>query len=174
MMKQFTSQFRAACAKVFFALALFAGSSVALAAPNTADYLRSLSSGVSGAGKSTSVEEGPSHLLAYVVLAAAVITILIWWAARDRAPRKAKQVNHSRKLLRQISRDIGLAGVEVKQLKLLAEVHERISGKPLKNPLTLLICPSILGVTLADHDVKIDRAVVAGLARRLSRQATKV
>jgi len=163
--------------------------SIAQAAPpaNTQDYLKSLSDGVGGKvpPKKTAAAEEPtasgsneeinsSHFLAFLVLIVAVVLIVIWWGNREERPKKIKQVNHSRKLLRQISREMGLAGAEVKQLKLLADVHERLSGKALQSPLTLLICPSILGATLQESDIKIDRAVVASLARRLSRQAAKV
>jgi hypothetical protein len=133
------------------------------------DYLRSLSNGVGGHGGAPTNE----HVLPYVVLAIAAIVLLVWWNLRQERPKKIKPVNHSRKLLRQISRQVGLASDEVRQLKVLADVHERDSGQRLDNPLTLLLCPSILTRTLQTRDVKIDRQVVARLARRISQTAPK-
>ena len=139
-----------------------------LAEQDPTEYLKSLSSGVSG---DTGQPTGGSHLLAFIILIIGVVLILLWWNARQSSPKKAKPVNHSRKLLRQISREMGLAGDEVKQLKVLADIHEQSTGQPLQNPLTLLICPSILTKSLETDDVKIDRAVVARMARRVMAKA---
>ena len=143
-----------------------------LAAANPQDFLKSLSDGVGGAGQSSgpSGDGGATHLIAFGAMVVGIILILVWWNAREQKPRKVKQVNHSRKLLRQISRQIGLAGDEVKQLKMLADIHQKNSGKSLENPLTLLLCPSLLTQTLNTPDVKVDRQVISRLARRISQK----
>ncbi len=147
-----------------------AGASVALAADSAQDKLQSLFDGV--AGKTAPGTEAPSstHLLAFTMLGLGVISILVWHNNRQPKPKKVRQVNHSRKLMKQITRQIGLAGDEVRQLKLLADIHQRTSGQPLQNPLTLLLCPSLLTHSLESNDVKIDRTVISRLARRISQK----
>jgi len=139
-------------------------------ADDSADKLKSLFDGVAGKTQQTTGDGGASHLLAFAVLVLGIITILVWYNARTPKPAKVKQVNHSRKLMKQISRQIGLAGDEVRQLKVLADIHQRTSGQTLQNPLTLLLCPSLLTTTLNTNDVKIDRQVVSRLARRISQK----
>ena len=51
----------------------------------------------------------------------------------------------------------------MKQLKILAQDQD------VKNPLTLILCPSLLGKAIRSpsKNVKVDRAVVNGLVKRL-------
>ncbi len=139
-----------------------------------ADYLRRLSENVGGAGSNGGEGVAIPHLLAFVVLIAGVVTILIWWNNRQEKPKKIKHVNHSRKLMRQISREMGMAGDEIKQLKLLADLYERDKGQALENPLTLLLCPSLLTRSIESGESAIDRQVIGRLARRISQKPTKV
>ena len=124
------------------------------------DFLKSMSEGVSSGGPQGSI-------LPIILAVAAVIMLLAWLGTRERKAARPRTVNHSRKLLKQISRDVGLAGVEIRQLKVLADVHERTGGEPLHSPLTLLLCPSLLQKTLEVGDSRVDNAVVARMARRV-------
>jgi hypothetical protein len=124
------------------------------------DFLKSMSEGVSSGGEQHSI-------LPIILAVAAVIMLLAWLGTRERKSAKPRTVNHSRKLLKQIGRDVGLAGVEIRQLKVLADVHERTGGEPLHSPLTLLLCPSLLQKTLEAGDSRVDSAVVARMARRV-------
>ena len=56
-------------------------------------------------------------------------------ARRRRTP---KALNHHGKLLKELAAAVSLKPAEVKQLKLLADEQK------LSNPLTLILCPSIL------------------------------
>ncbi len=104
---------------------------------------------------------------AVILMVVAVVMILIWWNTRPRSPKQSKTINHSRKLIRQMSRELGLAKVEVKQLRLLADIHRRTTGEQVGNPLTLLLCPSVLTKAVAAADASLDRQVVARMAKRL-------
>lgn len=53
-------------------------------------------------------------------------------------------INHPGKLVKEVSEAINLKPAELKKLKALAE-HLNQNGKPVgKNPLVLLLCPSLL------------------------------
>lgn len=134
----------------------------ASAAPTQEEVLRSISQSIS---EPTAVSP---QFVAVLIAAVAAMLLLVWFNTRDKKERKPKVINHSRKLLRQMGRQIGLAKVEIKQLKILADIHERTTGQALEHPLTLLLCPSILTQALESNDVKIDRQVIAKLARRLT------
>jgi hypothetical protein len=62
---------------------------------------------------------------------------------------------------------------EIKQLKLLCEASRRRQEEDgareegVENPLTLILCPSVLARTLKDRPANVDRAVVAGLVRKM-------
>jgi hypothetical protein len=75
-----------------------------------------------------------------------------------KVPRKA--FNPS-KLSRELCRRISLRSVELKQLKILAEEQE------LEYPLTLILCPSLLGKAIRTPNARVDRAVVKQLVQRL-------
>ncbi len=160
------------CSRWLTAYAAMLVTSVATAADSPQDKLKSLFDGVAGK-TAPGGTEGPSstHLLAFAMLGFGVITILVWYNNREQKPKKVRQVNHSRKLMKQITRQIGLAGDEVRQLKVLADIHQRTTGQTLQNPLTLLLCPSLLTHSLETNDLKIDRQVISRLARRISQKA---
>ena len=153
-------------ATTFFAVVLCFLAAILLLAHNAQataqeDFLKSMSEGVGSGG-------GEQHSVLPIILAvAAVIMLLAWVGTRERKAARPKTVNHSRKLLKQIGREVGLAGVEIRQLKVLADVHERTGGEPLHSPLTLLLCPSLLQKPLEVGDSRVDNAVVARMARRV-------
>ena len=124
------------------------------------DFLKSMSEGVSNGGESHSI-------LPIVLIVAAVVLLLAFLGTRERKAAKPRPVNHSRKLLKQMGKEMGLGGVEIRQLKVLADVHERTGGEPLHSPLTLLLCPSLLQKTLEAGDSRVDKAVVARMAKRV-------
>lgn len=130
-------------------------------ANDQAEFLRSMSEGVSGAGEGHAI-------LPIILVVAGVILLLVWLGTRERKAAKPGTINHSRKLLKQIGREVGLAGAEIRQLKVLADIHAKSGGEPLHSPLTLLLCPSLLAKTLEAGDSRVDRAVVARMAKRVS------
>ena len=134
--------------------------SVSLATPTQEEVFRSISQNVSesdGSGR---------MLLAFIVTGAAVIMLLALFSSRNTRAATPKSLNHSGKLLKEISKSISLRPVEIKQLKLLAEA-ERNAGVNLENPLVFLLCPSALTTAMRSNRVKVDRKVIGGLARKL-------
>jgi hypothetical protein len=152
----------------WFAIAMAVAAAILLLArqARAADpdaFLKSMSEGVTSAGD--------SHAVLPIILAViGVILLLAWLGTRERKAAKPRPVNHGRKLLKHVGREIGLAGGEIRQLKLLADVHERTAGEKLHSPLTLLLCPSLLGKTLEAADNRVDRATVVRMAKRVAGQ----
>ena len=74
--------------------------------------------------------------------------------------------------IKEICKRTSLRPAELKQLKLLAaNVPE--DEKPIENPLVMVLCPSVLAKSLRKPPVKIDRKVIAGLARKMGLVVTK-
>ena len=69
--------------------------------------------------------------------------------------------NSPGRLSREVCRRISLRPVELKQLKLLADEQE------LEYPLTLILCPSLLGKAIRSPGARVDRAVVNEIVQRL-------
>jgi hypothetical protein len=134
------------------------------AAPSQEDVFRSIQQNVGSrpgesGDKSFALLLGGAGLLILVLLVASRARI------GQAAPRK---VQHPGKLLKEVSKAVGLKPKELKQLKMLVDETRRDgSAEPVENPLTLLLCPSLLSRTLKDRPTKVDRAVVAQLVRRM-------
>ena len=71
------------------------------------------------------------------------------------------KLNSPGRLSREVCRRISLRPVEMKQLKLLADEQE------LEYPLTLILCPSLLGKAIRSPGAQVDRAVVKEIVQRL-------
>ena len=69
--------------------------------------------------------------------------------------------NSPGRLSREVCRRISLRPVELKQLKLLADEQE------LEYPLTLILCPSLLGKAIRSPGARVDRAVVNEIVQRM-------
>jgi hypothetical protein len=66
----------------------------------------------------------------------AVRVLAAHWGQRRETP---KALNHSGKLIREVRRKIHLSNPQIKRLKILAD------RKGCSSPLTVLLCPSLLG-----------------------------
>ncbi len=73
-----------------------------------------------------------------------------------------RALNHQGKLLKELTRELNLKAGEVRQLKSLSETSS------LKNPLTLMLCPSLLTKAAREQPAKVDRRAIASLAKRLT------
>ena len=138
----------------------FAFATVSMATPTQEEVFKSISQNVSesdGSGR---------MLLAFIATGAAVLILLTLFSARRTRQATPKALNHAGKLLKEISKNIPLRPVEMKQLKLLAE-GERNAGMSVESPLVFLLCPSALAAAMRSNRVKVDRKVMAGLARKL-------
>lgn len=81
--------------------------------------------------------------------------------ATPRATAARAALNQPRKLIKQVARSAGLSSDEMRQLKAVAEQHE------IENPLTLLLCPSLLLDAARKEDTKADKQVLAKVVRKL-------
>ena len=112
-------------------------------------------------------EGGGRRLLIVLLGAIALVLMLIALSARRKREESVpRAVNHPGKLLKEISRQVSLRPAELKQLKMLTEA-ERSAGKPIDNPLVLLLCPSALAAAMRSGRAKVDRKVMTTIARKL-------
>lgn len=137
----------------FLLLATLAGT--ASAQPKLEDVFRSTQENF---GK----EPDPGMFLAWACVAAGIIAVLVLLHRRYQREATPKVVNHQGKLNRSIQKQIALKSSELRQLKTLAE------DQPVNNPLTLLLCPSLLAKAAREKPEKFDRKLVAGMLKRLS------
>jgi uncharacterized protein YneF (UPF0154 family) len=114
-------------------------------------------------GISDGVNKGsdPTMMLGVLAGVAGVVCLLVFFNRRKTrkvAPRPRKNPS---KLVRVMSRQIGLKPAEVRQLRNLADDRKLIS------PLTLILSPTLLGQALEESKVRVDRKALASLARKL-------
>jgi hypothetical protein len=102
---------------------------------------------------------GPTRVLALLVAAAGLALLLVVLSQRRKREVAPRSLNHPGKLLREVARSVNLKPAEIRQLKLLAD-RQQIS-----NPLTLLLCPSLLARAV-QNEAKVDRKLVAGILRK--------
>jgi hypothetical protein len=90
---------------------------------------------------------------------AIILCALINYHRKHRkAPRKAY---NPKRLSRELCRRISLRSVELKQLKVLADEQE------VEYPLTLILCPSLLGKAIRSQNARVDRVVVKQMVAKL-------
>jgi hypothetical protein len=105
-----------------------------------------------------------SKAVPYLLVAAGIVIMAVlinYRLKRKTFPRKA---NNPAKLSRELCRRISLRSIELKQLKMLAEEQE------VEYPLTLILCPSLLGKAIRSQSnisARVDRAVVKQMVARL-------
>ena len=107
-------------------------------------------------------EADPRSFIAWFCVAVGLIVVLVVLHRRYQREARPKAVNHQGKLNRALQKQMALKAAEVRQLKTLAE------GQPISNPMTLLLCPSLLSKAAREKPEKFDRKVVAGMIKRLS------
>lgn len=107
----------------------------------------------------------PNKFFAMLLGIAGICIIIALLSRKQKREIAPKALNHPGKLIKEAVKQIQLKPAEVKQLRTLAEVQG------VTNPLTLLLCPSVLGKAIKSHPAKVDRAVITALAKRLQRNA---
>jgi hypothetical protein len=135
-------------------ITLFATATIAAANPTQEEVFQSINDNVRSTADFT-------RAIPYMLVGAGVIILCLlfnYHLKHRKVPRKA--FNPS-KLSRELCRRISLRSVELKQLKILAEEQE------LEYPLTLILCPSLLGKAIRTPNARVDRAVVKQLVQRL-------
>jgi hypothetical protein len=107
-------------------------------------------------------EPDPRMFIAWLCVAVGLIVVLVLLHRRYQRQAAPKVVNHQGKLNRALQKQLALKSAEVRQLKGLAE------GQPISNPLTLLLCPSLLSKAARERPEKLDRKLLAAMIKRLS------
>jgi hypothetical protein len=138
----------------------------ATATPTQEDVFKSIS-------ENMSESPGSGHtMLAIALGGVALVMLLVLFNSRSKREATPKALNHSGKLLKEIIRKIPLRPAELKQLKLLSAA-EGDAGGSVDNPLLFILCPSALTDAMRAGRVKVDKKVMAGLARKLGLIAKK-
>ena len=127
---------------------------LAKAAPTQEEVFRSINQNVGG---TVDIKK----IYPYLAGLAGLVIMACLYNHRQNRPLTGPKVNHSGKLVREISRRIHLRKIEVKQLRLLADEQK------LENPLTLLLCPSVLGKAARTKNPRVDRRVLQQIVQRM-------
>lgn len=91
-----------------------------------------------------SEDVNPAQVLALIAaIVGLAVLVSVFKKRADRAPVRATEVGSPSKLLRQLAKEAGLSRKELKELKKLAQVQG------VENPMTLLLCPSLMQAAIA-------------------------
>ena len=109
---------------------VLAAARLASAAPTEEDVLKSINENVG---------EQPDYgrFLALAALSAGIVAAIIVFRQYQKREDNPRVVNNPHKLLRQMARDLNIAPLELRKLK----IHADEVG--VEHPLTLLLCPSL-------------------------------
>ena len=128
------------------------------------EVLRSIGKNVSESGDS-------GRVLGVLAGVAGVIVLMVVVGQRRGGAAGAgpKPLHSHARLMKEVLRTVPLKPAELKQLKLLLQESRARGGDgPIpESPLTLVLCPSVLLKTAQARSEKVNRKVVAGLARKL-------
>jgi predicted restriction endonuclease len=119
-------------------------SRAALAVPTNEDILRSFNE---------NMDQAPdySRLIPWVCILAGIVAVVIFFRQRQKRQAIPKALNHRGKLLKEMVRSIETDPAEMKRISGLARELD------CENPLTLLLCPSLLNKPAAtaepDHSI---------------------
>jgi hypothetical protein len=137
-------------------IGLLAMYALPLATPTQEEVFQSINQNV---GSTVDMSKAVPYLL--VAVGAAIMAGLYNYHRKRRA--NPGRLNSAPKLTREICRRISLRSLELKQLKILADDQE------VEYPLTLILCPSLLGKAIRAPGPHVDRAVVRGIVDKLKR-----
>jgi hypothetical protein len=88
-----------------------------------------------------------THMFIWLAVATAVVVgTLIYFSWRSR--RSGRELNNQAKLIKEVSQAIGLKPVELKKLRMLVDRLDQPIKSPVRNPMVLLLCPSLLAKTM--------------------------
>ena len=123
-------------------------------------------------GKNVSESGGDSGRVLGVLagVAGAVVLLVVVGQRRGGGGLAGPKPLHSHsRLMKEVLRTVPLKPAELKQLKLLLQESRARGGEgPVpESPLTLVLCPSVLLKSARGRSEKVNRKVVAGLAKKL-------
>jgi MFS family permease len=128
------------------AAALLAGilwPSIAGAVPTQQDVFRSIEQNVGESGDA-------GLLLATLCIVIGIAALVALLSRRQKIRSEPKPLNHQGKLLKEVTRIIGMKPSESKRLKSLLPAASDRAGQQVQSPLTLLLCPSLLSSAMKD------------------------
>jgi hypothetical protein len=133
-----------------------------LAEPTQEDVFRSI-------GQNVGEQRDSGRVLGILAGIAGVVVLLVVVGQRRGGDARPKALHHHGKLMKEVLRTVPLKPAELKQLKLLLqESRARGGNAPVpESPLTLVLCPSVLLKAAQTRSEKVNRKVVAGLAKKL-------
>ena len=134
---------------------------VALCQPTQEEVFKSIGDTVNG-------PIDTSRFVATLAAIGGVVVLLVVVGHRRNGRSKTKRLDHAGKLLKEVLRNVPLKGAELKQIKLLSQdLCPGGTEQRVQSPLTLLLCPSLLGEAVKQSRGKADLPVVAGLVKKL-------
>jgi hypothetical protein len=136
-------------------MAFFGTAAIVGATPTEDEVLQSINDNVRS---SADFYNAVPYLLVMGGLVILAIVVHYHLKHRKVSPRVT---NNPAKLSREMCRRISLRSVELKQLKILAEEQE------VEFPLTLILCPSLLGKAIRSPGARVDRTVVKQMVQKL-------
>jgi len=104
-----------------------------------------------------------SKAVPYLMVGAGIFILAVLFNYHRKRKTFPRRTNNRAKLSRELCKRINLRSVELKQLKLLAEEQD------VEYPLTLILCPSLLGRAIRSPNVRVDKVVVKQMVQRLRR-----
>ncbi|HEY2585357.1 MAG TPA: hypothetical protein VGI81_06290 [Tepidisphaeraceae bacterium] len=142
-------------------LFVLCSASLSHATPTQSDVFKSIQESM---GKEEQQDYRP--FLLFAAGAGILLLIVVVSNRRQQAARSPAPLNSPSKLTKEILRDVPLKSGEMKQLNVMAEAIESTTGDEL-NPLTLLLCPSLMAKGLQASGGKVDKKTVAQVVRKL-------
>jgi hypothetical protein len=129
---------------------------LAAAGPTQEDVFRSIQQNVGSPGENHSAAP-------FFYLMLGLIGLILVIHFRRQRTTEPGTLNHPGKLMKELSRALGLSKSEIRQLRLLAKQAS------VESPIVLLLCPSVLSLALrTSTSEKLDKRVLADLGRRLA------
>lgn len=105
--------------------------------------------------------DGTKFLAVILGFVAILLLLVVFTRKKEQRVSRPKVLNHPGKLIKEITHAVHLKPSEMKQLKLLSE------GQNVSSPITLLLCPSVFAKAVRAKTNKVDRKVLAQIAKKL-------
>jgi hypothetical protein len=113
--------------------------------------------------------------LLYVCFGGGVVILLALFSQRQKRELTPKPLNNHGKLLKEVMKGVPIRPREIRQLRMLADQTPLPGGKTVQDPLTMLLCPSVLARAVQNPRSKADRSVLQQVLRKIvmtNRQAS--
>jgi len=128
---------------------------IASAAPTDKEFFRSVRDNID------KPVDGTRFFAVLMGVVAILILLVIFTRKKEQRVSKPKGLNHPGKLIKEIASALHIKPAEMKQLKLLAEAQN------ISSPITLLLCPSAFASAVRVKTNKVDRKLLAQIAKKL-------